>query len=261
MSLILKTNPIMPQTTSTNAIVESPKVILFDVYQTLLAVGPPPADAGLRWCGLWTETLGFAPRGSLEDVAAATVKVIEIDHAGAKTRGIPFPEVFWPSIMRRALPELNRLTDDQLDTFLFRHAQLVRSIKLMPGAAEVLRPLSVQAIPLGLISNAQPYTLRELDSALADAGLARALFRPDLVFWSYLHGYAKPDPHVFRALSSCLLAEGVPPEAILMVGDREDNDIDPARAQGWRTWRLTPVPVSESADAGDWLQLAAHLGC
>jgi putative hydrolase of the HAD superfamily len=237
------------------------KAILFDVYHTLLSVGPPPADAGLRWCGLWTETLGFAPRLSLEDVAAATRKVIQHDHTAAKATGIPFPEVFWPSVVRRAVPELNRLTEVALDRFLFRHAQLVHTVRLMPGAAEVLRPLSAQGVTLGLASNAQPYTLRELELALSEAGLIRSIFRPDLEFWSYLHGYAKPDPHVFRALSARLLAEGVAPHEILMVGDREDNDIDPARTQGWRTWELTPTLVAESTNAGDWQQLGAHLGC
>lgn len=238
-----------------------PKAVLFDLYQTLLSVGPAPADAGLRWCGLWTETLGSAPRLSLEDVAAATDMVVRRDHAAAQSRGIPFPEVFWPSVVRRAVPELNRLPETALDSFLFRHAQLVRTVRLMPGAAETLRPLGAQGVRLGLASNAQPYSLRELDAALADVGLTRSIFRPDLVFWSYLHGYAKPDPHVFRALGARLLAEGVEPDEILMVGDREDNDIDPARDQGWRTWQLTPTPIAESTNAGDWPQLGAYLGC
>ena len=239
---------------------QPPRAILFDVYQTLLSVGPPPADAGLRWCGLWTETLGSAPGLSLEAVAAATANIIQTDHAAARAAGIRFPEVFWPSVMRRAVPGLNPLTDDALDTFLFLHAQLMHTVKLMPGAAELLRPLSGIGIPLGLVSNAQPYTARELELALADVRLNRSLFRPDLVFWSYLHGYAKPDPHVFRALGARLLVAGVAPEHILMVGDREDNDIDPARNQGWRTWQLTPTPVAESTDAGDWQQLGALLG-
>ncbi len=251
----------MPLSTNKNSNGEPPKAILFDIYHTLLTVGPPPADAGLRWCGLWTETLGIAPRLSLEDVADATHKVIQGDHAAAKAIGIHFPEVFWPSVVRRAVPELNRLTEVALDRFLFRHAQLVHTVKLMPGAAEVLRPLSAQSVRLGLASNAQPYTLRELEFALAEAGLIRSLFRPDLEFWSFLHGYAKPDPHVFRALSARLLADGIAPHEILMVGDREDNDIEPARAQGWRTWELTPTPVAESANAGDWQQLSTHLGC
>jgi FMN phosphatase YigB (HAD superfamily) len=251
----------MSPSTPRNANGNPPKAVLFDVYQTLLWVGPPPADAGLRWCGLWTETLGFAPRLSLEEVAAATASVIQRDHSAAKERGILFPEVFWPSVVRRAVPELSRLTEAALDQFLFRHAQLARTVKLMPGATEVLRPLSALGVPLGLASNAQPYTLRELDAAFADAGIARSPFRPDLVFWSYLHGYAKPDPHIFRALGARLLVEGIAAEEILMVGDREDNDIEPARAQGWRTWQLTPIPVAESTNAGDWQQLASYLSC
>jgi putative hydrolase of the HAD superfamily len=261
VAFIWKTKPSMPLSNTRNGDGEPPRAILFDVYQTLLSVGPPSADAGLRWCGLWTETLGSAPRLSLEHVAAATSTVIHADHAAARACGIPFPEVFWPSVVRRAVPELNRLTDPALDKFLFRHAQLLRTARLMPGVAEVVRPASAHGILLGLASNAQPYTIHELDWALSEAGLSRSLFRSDLVFWSYLHGYAKPDPHIFRAIGARLLAEGIAPWEILMVGDREDNDIEPARAQGWRTWQLTPTPVAESTNAGDWRQLADFLGC
>ena len=38
-----------------------------------------------------------------------------------------------------------------------------------------------------------------------------------------------------------------------MVGDRTDNDIEPARAQGWQTWKLEAAPVHEAE--GDWNRL------
>jgi FMN phosphatase YigB (HAD superfamily) len=48
-------------------------------------------------------------------------------------------------------------------------------------------------------------------------------------------GLEKPDPEMFRlALSS---AECSPGEAV-MIGDRLDNDIRPARLLGWKTIRI-----------------------
>jgi FMN phosphatase YigB (HAD superfamily) len=235
------------------------RAVLIDVYQTLLEIGPPPADAGLRWCALWTEMLHLAPRLSLEDVGAATAEVIRRHHATARSFGITWPEVFWPDVMREAVPELCRLGEAPMDDFMFRHGQLQRSVRLMAGAVPVLRALADRRMVLGLVSNAQPYTLRELDAVLGEAGLGRSMFREEFSFWSFRNGFSKPDPHVFRSLGVRLGAEGIGPDQILMVGDRQDNDIDPARLQGWRTWRLTPGQSSDFPEAGSWEQLGQFL--
>jgi putative hydrolase of the HAD superfamily len=233
--------------------------VLFDIYQTLLTVEPPPADAGLRWCGLWTEALRLAPRLSLAEMDKLAREVIVGHHAAARALGIAWPEVNWPEVMREAVPELARLSDAALDRFLFRHAQLQRTVRLAPGAAAVLRGLTRRRVPLGLISNAQAYTIQELDQALDEVSLSRARFRSDLCFLSFQNGFSKPDPHVFRSVGARLRTEGIVPGRILMVGDREDNDIQPARAQGWRTWRLTDGLSTEYPRAGDFEQLGRFL--
>ena len=71
------------------------------------------------------------------------------------------------------------------------------------------------------------------------------------------HGFSKPDPHVFRLLSARLQARGIAAGDTLMVGDRLDNDIAPARAQGWRTWQLGAASGGETG--GDWAALGAFL--
>ena len=42
-----------------------------------------------------------------------------------------------------------------------------------------------------------------------------------------------------------------------MVGDRLDNDLEPARAQGWQTWHLTNAPSGPGA--GSWADLERWL--
>jgi putative hydrolase of the HAD superfamily len=91
--------------------------------------------------------------------------------------------------------------------------------------------------------------LRELEKALATHALGMDLFESHLCFWSFEHGFSKPDPHVFQILTARFAALGISPREILMVGDRLDNDIEPAKAQGWRTWQFGPA-----AD-GDWAGL------
>jgi putative hydrolase of the HAD superfamily len=236
------------------------RAVLCDIYKTLLDVGPPPLDAEARWSALCRATLEDAPAPGLAEFGDAAKAVIEREHALARSAGISSPEILWPTVAREAWASLSSLDERALADFLLAHAQLQRTVRLMPGVADVLRSLSQNKIPLGLVSNAQPYTLRELDAVLPAGGLSRVLFAPDLCFLSFEHGFSKPDPHVFRLLASRLARRGIKTGETLVVGDREDNDIAPARAQGFRTWRLMAVAAESPADSGDWAQLARTLG-
>jgi FMN phosphatase YigB (HAD superfamily) len=42
-----------------------------------------------------------------------------------------------------------------------------------------------------------------------------------------------------------------------MVGDRLDNDIEPARAFGWQTWQL--MSAKQNEHAGNWQDLRTWL--
>lgn len=233
------------------------RAVIFDIYGTLLQLGPPPPDAQSRWERLCAERLHAAPRLSLGQFNAECERVIAREHAAAKARGIAFPEVYWPAVASAALPELATLSEDGRSEFLFGHAQTARAVRLMPGAAAALRRARHSRLKLGLASNCQPYTLRELDAALAGAGLSRDLFVPNLCFFSFEHGFSKPDPHVFQLLAARLLAGGIRPEQTLMVGDRPDNDLQPAALQGWQTWLLAGEQLPERQ--GPWHKLGALL--
>jgi FMN phosphatase YigB (HAD superfamily) len=151
------------------------------------------------------------------------------------------------------------LSEPELADFLFQQAQLWRAVRLWSRAPELLSSLSKLEVLLGLASNCQPHTLRELDTALGRAGLSFSIFKPELCFFSFTHGFAKPNPHVFRTLSARLRKLRISPAETLMVGDRLDNDIDAARAQGFCAWQLTRSPTNEGTQSGDWSQLAAYL--
>ena len=235
-----------------------PKAVILDIYRTVLDVGPAPEDAEAQWSVLWCERLGGAkvPRLSLAEFRTAAESVVALDHAAARAVGIAHPEVVWLEVMNRVLPEMAKLDASGQADLAYRHAGLGHSVTLMSGSAAVLRNLRRCNLQLGIASNAQPYTLRELDEAFAGTDLERTWFDPALCFWSFEHGFSKPDPHVFRVLTARLRARGVAPGETLMVGDRTDNDIEPARAQGWQTWRLGE---GDGRRGGDWGQLAAFL--
>jgi FMN phosphatase YigB (HAD superfamily) len=229
------------------------RAVIFDIYKTLLTVSPPPADAGARWTALCARMLPDAEQLPLEDFGARCKAVIERDHAAARWRGIAFPEVFWPHVAREAFPALAALSWKQLDEFLLAQVALWHTVGLAPGAGGILKRFAAAGVPLGIVSNCQPYTLHELDRCLAETDLTRGVFDASLCFLSYLAGFSKPDPHVFRWLTARLAALGIAP------GETLDNDIAPARQQGFLTWQITPQPTTDGGPAGDWTQFAAKV--
>ena len=229
------------------------RAVIFDVYQTVLEVGPPPVDREDRWHAMVGRTLGILPRLRMSEFNAACEQVIGREHARARAAGVPHPEIFWPDVVTKVLPELAKLPVPERDDFLFQQQSLFHTVRLMPGAAAVLRRLCEQGILMGIASNAQPYTRRELAEALLENSIPMTAFTEEICFWSYEHGFSKPDPHVFRLLSARLRIRGIQPAETLMVGDRADNDIDPAREQGWQTWQLTTSSCNEFE--GGWSQL------
>jgi len=234
-----------------------PRAVIFDVYSTILEVGPPPADADVRWQNLFQEMPGPPPPVSRADFAKQIGQAITRRHAEAKAHGIPWPEIQWPDVVREVLPVLSRLSAPRFNQFLLRQMQLGRTLRLAGGAAECLRWLNENRRLLGIASNAQAYTLTELDAALNGAGLNLSMFDRDVRFWSFENGFSKPDPHAFRILTARLEARGVLPAEILMVGDRWDNDIQPAQAFGWQTWQITSNPHNKQS--GNWTELLAWL--
>lgn len=234
------------------------RAVIFDVYATLLEVGGPPTDAEARWQKLFVEMLGTPPPFSRTEFSTRISQIIARRHAEAKAHGIPWPEISWPAVVLAVLPMLARLSTPKFEDFLFHQMQIGRTLRLADGAADCLRRLNEAGILLGIASNSQAYTLRELTSALRGTGLNLSMFDREVRFWSFENGFSKPDPHVFRILTARLEARGISPAETLMVGDRLDNDIEPAKAQGWQTWQLTARKTHNTA--GNWRDLTAWLG-
>ncbi|MFO1513606.1 MAG: HAD family hydrolase [Verrucomicrobiota bacterium] len=233
------------------------RAVIFDIYATLLEVGPPPPDADARWQKLFTDALGNHPPFSRTEFSIRTGQVVARHHATAKAQGIPWPEILWPAVVVEVIPELARLKPKPLEEFIFEQMQIGRTLRLADGAAECLHHLNAEHRLLGLASNSQAYTLRELDAALQSVGLNLSMFDREARFWSFENGFSKPDPHVFRILTARLEKRGIAPAETLMIGDRLDNDIEPARAFGWQTWQLTSRP--SAGNSGDWRDLLAWL--
>ena len=234
------------------------RAVVFDVYGTLMEVGPPPGDADARWLKLFEEMLGTPPPFKRTEFAVRTSQLTARRHAEAKARGISKPEIVWPAVVLEALPQLAGLPAGKRDEFIFRQMQLGRTLRLADGAADCLRQLKSRGILLRIASNSQAYTLAEVNGTLQGTGLNLSVFDHDVRFWSFENGFSKPDPHVFRILTARLEARGISPGETLMVGDRLDNDIEPARAFGWQAWHLSARQTTSTS--GNWRDLIAWLG-
>jgi FMN phosphatase YigB (HAD superfamily) len=232
-----------------------PRAIICDVYRTILEVLPPEGDAEDGWEKLGRDFFGTRPALSFAGFLAACREEVIKSHAASRRRGVAFPEVSWPAIVGTVIPDFRSLDPQRQMSFQVAEQALNRTLGFAPGAAAVLSRWVECGIPLGIASNAQAYTQPELGAVLAEAGLTSAVFAPDLVLWSWQLGFSKPDPYFFQVLLARLAARGIAPGEALMVGDRADNDIAPARAAGLMTWHLQAQGDGGWAELGSVLQL------
>ena len=97
--------------------------------------------------------------------------------------------------------------------------------ELREGIPELLDHLHARGLHLGLAANQQHSIIRQLDAS----GIGRYFHHREV---SGTHGLRKPDVRLFLRACDDL---GVQPVECIMVGDRIDNDVVPARLLGMRT--------------------------
>ncbi len=109
----------------------------------------------------------------------------------------------------------------------------------LPGAADCLSELSRRGFTLGIVSNAQPFTLPLVEDLigadLADESKAGGRFDLDLCVFSYRYRQAKPSPRLFDALVASLGRRGIGPGEALYVGNDMLNDVWAASRAGLKT--------------------------
>ena len=104
----------------------------------------------------------------------------------------------------------------------------------MEGARETVRKLAKADIPMGVVSNAQAFTLPLLCD-LVGGPVDQHGFELDLCIYSFRFRQAKPSPRLFEALLPGLLRRGILPQQTLYVGNDMLNDIWSATEAGTKT--------------------------
>ena len=185
--------------------------MLFDIYGTLLAsnAGELHPDPALR-------------------------AMIEVVHAASPH---PFPEVEIREIHAALHPGLS---PEEIEDLAIHHERSMNPTEAMPGAVETLLGLKARELPIGLISNAQFYTLPELERCLGEVG-SLGIDR-ELCVFSYEYRRAKPDTFLFEVARGLLLDRSIAPAEVLYIGNDVRNDIEPAKKTGFRTALLAGDP-------------------
>ncbi|PKL09707.1 MAG: hypothetical protein CVV51_02380 [Spirochaetae bacterium HGW-Spirochaetae-7] len=208
------------------ALPRPPLAIAVDVYGTILA--SPEGEVGLGADSIDAElAVDSAGKAFPHDMAERLREIVAADHESGRTVGFPWPEVDAPSVFARAL---DMSLEDGARTCVAWECTMNRC-QAMPGASGFILSCTARGLPLGIVSNAQFYTLLFIEEAFGDV----LGFDPELVMWSYEGGRAKPDRWMFDELARRLSARGVPADRVLYVGNDARNDCVPASEAGMMT--------------------------
>lgn len=195
----------------------------------LLDLGGPVLDEGSEYVS-WRDFLLRAL--AAEGVAVAPEEFARrVERAIARCDSNPYLSAVW-EVVKPDVPRFRRIRDG------FRgHArelvQDLRGVAVRPEARAVV-PLLAERYILGIAANQPAAALRLLE----EVDLLRHF--P----WAHVSetmGVEKPSPLFFRMVLDGLGA--VPPEAV-MVGDRLDHDVLPAKLLGLRTVRVLVGPYA-----------------
>jgi len=211
------------------------KAILFDIYGTLFISGSGDigsSEKELKNADLLEKLFkSFSIKEPVDKILNHFFHTIEETHARLKRNGVDFPEVEIDRIWMEVLGIDDR---KKIHHFAASYEMIVNPVFPMPHLLETLAFCREKQVPMGIISNAQFFTL-DLFTEFLNAEPEKLGFAPDLIFLSYKYGYAKPSLFLFQKAVSELGARNITPDAAVYAGNDMLNDIYAAREVGFQT--------------------------
>ncbi len=209
--------------------------MLFDVYGTLLISGA--GDIGFNQKP--TESVDalqdllrrYGIHRTPDRLAEALNLAIARSHAASRQLGIDYPEVDIVEVWQQVLG-----MDDisPVKNFALEYELIVNPVYPMPGLKDLLSACHTCKIPMGVISNAQFYTVFLLERFLG-ATLEMGGVDQRLLFFSWREEHAKPSTFMFNRAKAVLFDMGIPAASVLYVGNDMRNDVLPAKTVGFKT--------------------------
>jgi len=230
----------------------APKVIIFDIYGTLLVSASGDVDqSDINVKNLQRALIdsGFIifddiPQGAFEFITADFRYTILEHHKKKKEKGVPFPEIniseVWNDVLERAENKLwiKKGNNACIKQFVVTFEVLSNKVYPMPGMQEIINDFKQKGIPLGIVSNAQFYTPLIMNHYLNNESGEETIppFDPDLTVFSFKLGKGKPDSFLYKILIPALKKKyKAKPSEVLFVGNDMLNDIYAAKKAGFKT--------------------------
>jgi putative hydrolase of the HAD superfamily len=229
------------------------RAVLFDVYGTLFISGSGEvgtanqraarlAPASERPLDEALHAMGIATSAPAGQGVKYLFQLIEMSHGQSRAAGIDHPEVDIVELWRKTLGELARrgVIDQQAAQaadpkwLAVEYEARTNPCWPMPHLTECLDGLRRSGQVLGLVSNAQFYT-PELFEALTGKSAEQWGFLPDLQYYSYRYGCAKPGLGLFERAVKALRDRQIAPGEVLYVGNDMLNDVSAASNLGLHT--------------------------
>jgi len=211
------------------------KAILFDLYGTLFISRSGDISMAKKESPQ-TEKLekllyNFGIQKEPQTVLKQFFTAIENQHELLKRKGVDFPEVEIDQIWMRVLE------NDDLETvrtFAIEFELIANPVYPMPHLERMLSVCRDSNVLMGIISNAQFYT-PYLFNWFLDSNPENLGFHPDLILYSYKHGYSKPSTFMFQLAAGKLKNMDVPTHSAIYFGNDMLNDIYTAKKAGFKT--------------------------
>lgn len=215
------------------------KAAIFDIYGTLLKTETGDLDESMEHKDILIGSFSEIKKRYNLDIDAKELYYlfkdnIQKEHKKKQKKGIQYPEIKIEDIWEKILKKINYNYDK---AFLFKiayeHEELKGKRTLYKDAEHVLKTLKEKGIKLGIISNAQFYTIIEMNNLLKQP--FEHYFEKDLAFLSYKLGFSKPDIKAFETLKKRLKKYDIKEDEIMYIGNDMLKDIGTAKKAGITT--------------------------
>ena len=217
------------------------KAVIFDVYGTLVISGSGDVGsvdendrgeqiaASIDAAGI---EIGDGSRPTIEELHSE----IRLSNESRKSDSCPKPEVDIVDVWRRTLIGCGVVgaTTLQINRLAAEYEARANPTWPMPGARELLDRLSREGRKLGIVSNAQGFTLPLIEDLNGRFGV-NSVFDMNLCVFSCRYRQAKPGPRMFDVLCGGLDRSGIAPSEAIYVGNDRLNDVWAATQAGLRT--------------------------
>ena len=241
--------PLEPQPTGQTARLEKQRglrAVLFDVYGTMFIsasgeVGTAEDSGRGEAFAAALAAAGITEACDGDRGVDRLKKTILAHQDKARAEGVDYPEVDIIAVWRDVLSTLGLDEGSapeggavDLERLAVEYEVRANPVWPMPHVAECVDQLLQDGLQLGIVSNAQFFTL-ELFPALLMQTTHELGFDEHLQFYSYQHGRAKPSVYLYELARDSLASRGVKPDEVLYVGNDMLNDVAPAAQLGFRT--------------------------